>query len=190
MKCNAGKLPWNSFKDALMVIWAPDQKQDTNVHFTIFVRHIRRFWPVFNKKSWPIMRPSALQRWLRWFISAMPTMHCTHVVQVKTCGWGWTTWLPSIWLRSDSSLMKHLFRRILATSYCIPSSRRWNIFRIKEHSQHCIDRSSAPIKVYFILERRKRHHKCNTSQAIFDIREGKRWIDTTRIDSHAKLLCS
>ena len=83
------------------------------MHFTIFVRHIRRFWPVFNKKSWPIMRPSALQRWLRWFISAMPTMHCTHVVQVKTCGWGWTTWLPSIWLRSDSSLMKYLFRRIL-----------------------------------------------------------------------------
>ena len=129
------------------------------MHFTIFVRHIRRFWPVFNKKSWPIMRPSALQRWLRWFISAMPTMHCTHVVQVKTCGWGWTTWLPSIWLRSDSSLMQYLFRRILATSYCTPSSRRWNIFRIKEHSQHYIDRSSAPIKVCFILERMKKASK-------------------------------
>ena len=26
VKCNAGKLRWNSFEDALMEIWAPDQK--------------------------------------------------------------------------------------------------------------------------------------------------------------------
>ena len=147
VKCNAGKLRWNSFE-----LMCTSQFCSSYTSFLAGIQQEK----LANNEPKCVAKMTAV-------IYLCDAHHALH-----PCGASQNMWMG--W--------NHLIARyLIAVGFFADEascSRRWNIFRIKEPSQHCIDRSSAPIKVCFILERRKRHQKCNTSQAIFDIREGLR----------------